>query len=171
MQETLIPSPVREHPTRQGTMKPVRCSHWGLHTRARAPQGEMALRREPSTATREHAPLPATRQGLCAAAKTQGSRNDQLLKIRENKAHSKHQSERYNKLLSVRVRMEPETSLTLLVSRVYTVLDNGTTTRRNVKQKSWKETKWSGFPEDTIIYLKNSRDSNWQNIKNIETVE
>ena len=67
----------------------------------------------------------------------------------------------------MKVRMEPEMSLTLLVSRVYTVRDNGSKTRRNVKQKSWKETKWSGFSEDTIISLKILRDSNSQNIKTL----
>ena len=94
----------------------------------------------PGAQHRDQGARPTPSNSTGPVRSSQDSRNDQLLKIRENKAHSKHQSERYNKLLSVRVRMEPETSLTLLVSRVYTVLDNGTTTRRNVKQKSWKET-------------------------------
>lgn len=116
--------------------QPLRSAHPSLCSATRDGAAPGAQHRDQGAV-----PLPATRQGLRAAAKTQGSGNDQLLKIRENKAHSKHQTGRYNKLLSIRVRMEPETSLTLLVSRVYTVLDNGTTTRRNVKQKSWKETK------------------------------
>ena len=70
MQETPIPSLVREHPTRWGTTKPVHGSYWSLHTRARALQRATPLRWEPSTAIRGQSPLPAIRQSLRTATNT-----------------------------------------------------------------------------------------------------
>ena len=141
MQETPTPSLVREHPTAGeqlslcATATEVCTPKPALRNERLRCAGSPALQSESS---------PHSQQFDRAAHSNEDPGQPKIInfyKLEKNKTHSKHQTGRYNKLLSIKVRMEPEMSLALLVSRVYTVLDKGSKTRRNVKQKSWKETK------------------------------